>query len=111
MSHKYKIKLKFVDAEFGEFTKEEIIADEACGCDAYIYISLLYPQDGSLSVEVVSRDGRKNGDDLSDKELFKIWMMIGMMLAKSEKLDDARKFLARLPMTEFNILFKERNNA
>lgn len=74
MTHKYKTKYQ-LDADYGEFTKEEIKKEGAGGCDAFVFFSLIYPEDGSYSQTFFSSDGRNKGKDLDSNELWKVWSM------------------------------------
>lgn len=64
-------------------------------CDAILLASIIYPADGSLSVQFVSADGRTGKlEDLADNEWFKIWGMLASRLARSQTLDANKKELA-----------------
>jgi len=67
------------------------------GCDAVLFCSMIYPEDGSFSVYFIGVDGRKNGkqmeDSLEDNEWFKVWSMLANRLAKSETLEPRKKAL------------------
>ena len=94
--HLYKIKYSF-DKEVGEFKKEDIIAEGKGGCDAYIFASIIYPSDGSYSLNWTSVD--PSGENLSAMEEFKAWLMMGQRI--SEKLakegQEARSIIAGMP--------------
>ena len=64
------------------------------GTDALFWASIMYPEDGSLSVLFGSLDGR-NGKDLEDHEWFKVFMLLSGRLAKSKTLDAGRVALAK----------------
>jgi hypothetical protein len=63
-------------------------------CDAAILLSLVYPDDGSFSLLIVSMDGR-TGDHVSDAELFKCWTLVAKRLAESTTLHASKRELAR----------------
>lgn len=63
-------------------------------CDAVILLSLLYPEDGSFSLLIASKDGR-TGDEVSDAEIFKCWGMLAERLAESRTLSPNKRELAR----------------
>lgn len=67
-------------------TREEVPADMGA-CDAGVFLSMIYPEDGSFSMAVVSMDGR-TGEPVSDNELFKVWTLIAHRLAESSELPD-----------------------
>lgn len=91
--HRYPIRYT-VDRRPDGWTKEELDADDAGGCDAVIVHSLIYPPDGSRSEMLLSRDGR-TGEELSDIEVFKSWVMTAHALMDSESLDRQARDLAQ----------------
>jgi hypothetical protein len=98
--HKYKLSYKVTEvvAHPEGITAEQAheLAKTGFGtCDAVLIASILYPADGSYSVYFIPRDGR-TGKDLSDLEMFKVWIMLANRLANSQTLDDARKLLAHI---------------
>lgn len=98
--HKYKLSYKVVEVRGnGEgITAEQAkeVAKEGYGsCDAVLICSIIFPEDGSYSVQFLPYDGRTD-DMLSDKEMFKVWEMLAMRLAKSTTLDAGRLQLAQL---------------
>ncbi len=80
----YKVKYS-LEPEAGEFTAEEC-REAGGGCDAFMLVSMLYPDDGGFSQSVVSFDGRKDGDPLTDGELWQVWSVLAAGLARSESL-------------------------
>ena len=91
--HKYKLKYK-VEHECGEFTKQEILNENAGGADALIIFSLIYPEDGSFSQNFSTVDGR-TGMSLPDNEVYKVWVLLSHRLANSKTLAEGTKELAR----------------
>ena len=91
--HKYRLKY-LLESEHGAFSKEEL-GEEWGGTEALILFSLLYPSDGSFSVNSWSWDGRNESKELPDAELFKVWSLLTLRLAKSETLDEDRREFAR----------------
>lgn len=92
MSHKYKLLYK---PEGYSVEEAKAKAKEGFGsCDAMLFASLLYPEDGSFSCLFVSADGRKGiQEDLDDNEWFKVWSMLAHRLAKSETISPNKKEL------------------
>lgn len=96
MSHKYKLKYK-LDMEVGEFTRKEMYDafqedNEVGATDALMFASMLYPEDGSLSVQFMGFDGRSgNLKQLEDIELFKVWQMLCHQLSNSKTLDEGQR--------------------
>lgn len=90
--HDYRLSYSF-EADAGHFTKEQLKASGRGGTDAWLFASILYPADGSLSVQFASRDGRSESgkDDLDDTEWFKVWSMLTSRLAQSETLSAAKR--------------------
>ena len=105
MSHKYKLKYKF-DVDVGNYSKEEIKEADRGGADAIILTSILYPEDGSLSVYFQSFDGRNEGKDLEDKELFKVWALLANRLGRSETLTGKKQQLAQFVHDQISELIK-----
>lgn len=89
---RYRIRYK-TEIEVGSFTREEIYAKEAGGTDALLYASIICPEDGSYSIVWFSKDGR-TGEELTEKEIFKAWLMLAGRLAKSSELDFMRRRFA-----------------
>ena len=90
MSHLYKL-LYQVETK-PEGVKKEDVPKGYGACDALLLASLIYPEDGSLSLYFVGRDGR-TGEELQDHEWFKVWGLLAHRLAKSKTLDEGRKSL------------------
>ena len=89
-----------LDLEAGRFTKAD--ADRAKNqslCDACIFVSILYPEDGSYAALLRGKDARSGAlRDLSPKELWKFWLTVGAMLSKHAELDGARREVAAVPV-------------
>lgn len=78
-----------------EGVKKEDIPEGRGACDAMVFVSLLYPPDGSLSVAVKSLDGRVEGHtSMSSPELFKAWVMFGAALSRMPGLNQREQQLA-----------------
>ena len=96
MGHKYKLRYRW-EPEAGEFSKDDCTEGRG-GTDAAILFSLLYPEDGSFSMNFWTWDGRAAKDGripvLDDKELFKVWALLSQRLANSQTLDEGRKEFA-----------------
>lgn len=73
--HKYRIKYD-IKVDCGEFTRDEIKKEGVGGCDAFIFFSIIYPEDGSYSQTFYSSDGRNEGRALGSSELWKVWAMM-----------------------------------
>ncbi len=95
MSHKYRLLYRF-DPKPEGVTREEVAAAGAGGaCDAALVASIIYPEDGSLSVLFTGTDGR-TGDMISDVEMFKVWTLLANRLAASKTLGEGKRQLAQL---------------
>lgn len=79
--------------EIGEFSREDVLKSGKGATDAFVFMSLIYPEDGSFSMNFFSKDGRTQ-KLLDDKELFKAWSMLAKRLSESETLEPTRKSLA-----------------
>jgi len=96
MSHKYKMKYS-LKTERGEFDVEDVKASDMGGCDSILMISVIYPDNGSLSVQMYGEDGR-TGEMMNDHEMFKVFSMMAARLAQSPELDEGRKFIVESTM-------------
>lgn len=102
--HKYTLLYK-LDPRPEGYTKEELeelnakLPDDQkwSACDAGIFFSLLYPEDGSYSWLMLPVDGRPaakaKDHELSDDEVFKCWTMLAHRLANSKTLGEGKKML------------------
>lgn len=52
-------------------------------CDAVVIASVVYPPDGSLSMNFFGIDGR-DGHSVTDRELWKAWMMLTLNLVRKQ---------------------------
>jgi len=60
---------------------------------AMFMASILYPPNGALSVQFMSRDGRNAGKELEDNEWVKVWFLLGQRLSASKTLPEFKKLL------------------
>jgi hypothetical protein len=108
MSHHYHLLYRFHETRDGKvnitvephpegLTVEQVkarSAKEGVGAaDAVIVFSLLYPADGSFSMQFYSVDGRTH-DDLSDDAVFWVWAMTAFRLMRSPTLSEGKRALA-----------------
>jgi hypothetical protein len=98
--HVYKLKYDF-NADAGQYSKEEIKEAGKGGSDALLLVSVLYPENGSLSIYFESMDGRNEGKSLSDHEVFKIWLMLAGRLGRSTTLNDIQREYADFTMKHY----------
>ncbi len=98
-NHTYRLKYD-LQCETGEFTVDEC-KEFGGGTDALAVISLLFPKDGSCSMEIRSIDGRNPGTPLSAKELFSAWLLFAAMLAKNKELDQSRRAVCHSAVEHF----------
>lgn len=92
MSHRYKMQYKAVHLPEG-ITGEQARADAMEGlgsCDAMLLASIIYPEDGTLSILFIGYDGRTNAE-LEDIEWFKVWTMLTSRLANSKTLSAEKR--------------------
>lgn len=86
--HKYKIryKLSIEDRKEG-YTAEE--RDEEQGLtDGILVVSMVYPEDGSYSQRIIMAYNGERHDAMTEGELFKLWMTMGLGLADTTKIGD-----------------------
>lgn len=95
MNHKYKTKYK-LKPEYGKFTEEEIRKERIGGCDAFIFFSIIFPEDGSYSQTFYSFDGRNKGKELSSNDLWKVWAMMSKNLSDRTDLSEWKRELAEM---------------
>lgn len=93
----FKLRYEF-DAQAGDFVKAD--ANGAGLTDAVVFLSLVYPPDGSFSLAVISQDGR-TGEPVDPHELFKAWLMVGDQLARNADLDEGRRAFAQMTFDMF----------
>lgn len=77
----------------GGLSKEEAKEQSKDGfgaCDAMLAASIIYPEDGSLSMLFISLDGR-TGEPLEDIEWFKVLTLLAARLAKSKTIGEGRR--------------------
>lgn len=98
--HKYKLKYDLPHVP-GEFSPDEIKKEGMSGTDALIVFSLLYPEDGSFSALTMSVDGRNDGKELDDNELFKVWALQAKNLSESKTLSNPKKRFAEIVFEMF----------
>src|SRR3989304_2170413 len=78
--HLYRL-IYSVKVQDPRLTKDEVPPGYGA-TDALLGVSVLYPEDGSLSVLFFSLDGRTGGG-LEDKEWFKIWALLTKRLPRA----------------------------
>lgn len=84
--HYYKIKYN-VDHEYGSFHKND--RGDFGLCDALLYVSILFPEDGSYSQQIFSVDGRNEGKPLDVEDMFRVWSLMAATLI--ETLDENKQ--------------------
>src|SRR3989304_1572937 len=80
--HLYRL-IYSVKVQDPRLTKDEVPPGYGA-TDALLGVSVLYPEDGSLSVLFFSLDGRTGGV-LEDKEWFKIWALLTKRLPRRRR--------------------------
>lgn len=79
--HKYRLTYS-IDAHPEGIAREDLPKGKGA-CDAVLLMSIIYPPDGSLSVLVVTKDGREDRE-MTDQELFKFWTLLTSRVARGE---------------------------
>jgi len=82
-NHNYRVTYKIVHEHNG--IRGNKVPKGWGATDALFAASILYPEDGSLSIYFLSKDGR-TGKELSDNEWFKVWAMLTNRLLESKTL-------------------------
>lgn len=104
-NHNYKIKYT-LEHEYGNFKADDLIKEGKGGCDAYIFTSILYHDDGSYSVKYFSRcDGNES---LSPEEEFKAWVLMGSRIEErlEEVGEEGKAIIAGTPLDMMRALMK-----
>jgi len=92
--HRYKLLYRLEEHPEGVLKKD--IPEGMSACDATLFCSLIYPEDGSFSLYLIGADGRRtDGEDLDDNEWFKVWTLLATRLSESRTLSESKKKLAR----------------
>ncbi len=86
----YKIRLPMGPPEYGKFEKSDFDLEKHCGCDAFLYASVLLSEDGSLSIKFAGMDGSTQ-QPIDDNLRFIIWSALTYELCKSDTLGEGRK--------------------
>jgi hypothetical protein len=99
--HHYKLKYS-IDTEVGAFTREELDRINSVpgadfgGADALLFASILFPEDGSLSVQFMGYDGRRaEGGPLDGADLFRVWAMLTLEVSQAADLPEPQREFAR----------------
>jgi len=106
--HRYKLLYKLEEHPEG-VSKADVPAGMGA-CDAVLFCSLIYPEDGSFSLYLIGKDGRRtDGEDLDDNEWFKVWSMMAKRLGESKTLSEGKKLFAAKTFEAFRaVLLAER---
>lgn len=91
--HKYTLKYT---VEPGEWTKEELVAAGAGGCNALLMVSInrgLQPHEGAKNFNLVSLDGYSK-EDLQDTEIFQVFSVLADCLSQSKQLEPWQSLMA-----------------
>ena len=88
--HNYKIRYDIdIENKPEGYSKEE--ADDKGLTDGLLVISVLFPDDGGYSQQVVAACNGKENRPFTQDEVFKIWMMLGLSLHDTGQLTGWRK--------------------
>lgn len=107
----YKYSLRYIFSV--EYKKEGFTKKDANGkhglCDSIINISILQPPDGSYSQAVFSYGG-KDGNSLTQEEIFKAWIMLGISLHDEGKLKGWRKEFVEIQTAGLRDIFSHKDD-
>lgn len=104
--YKYKIRYTF-KADSGQFTVNDI-TDEGLA-DDLLLVSILTPPDGSYSQAIVSHKGNENRS-LTQKEIFKAWLMMGVSLHDQGELEGWQKQFAEMHTSMIRNIFSHKDD-
>lgn len=106
MTDKYALRYTFLlDARSEGYTKEDIENDDQGLCDAFLAVSVLRSENGIYSQAIFGYDGDTKSD-LSDNDVFKVWVMMGAMLYDNNLLKGWKKKLVSIVATFIKSRFK-----
>lgn len=106
--HRYALKYTWLpETKKGGYTREEL--EDKGGADALIGISIILPPDGSYSQAVFSIDGKENRD-LTQKEIFKAWLMLGLSLHDRGELKGWQKDFVKMHSEMIRAMFNHSSN-
>jgi hypothetical protein len=96
MSYKYALRYS-PNIEHREEGYEKSDCSDKCGLtDCLLGISMILPDDGSYSQQIVISEHGKEKRGLNQSEIFRIWATLGLSLHDSGKLDGWEKELVKL---------------
>lgn len=104
--HKYAIKYELNAGNRKEgYDKDDAENGKYGLCDAFIFISIIKSEDGSYSLGMSSADGKEKRA-LTQEEIFKVWLMMGVSLHDEGKLLDWKKSFVELHAETIRMLMK-----
>lgn len=86
MSDEARYRLTWSAEVHPEGLTPERVPDGRGACDAMLFASIIYPPDGSMSVQMLGVDGRRSDRELQDGEWFKVWSQLAKTLSESKEL-------------------------
>lgn len=104
--NKYAIKYELnADSKKEGYDKEEAENGKYGLCDAFIFISIIQPEDGRYSIGLYSADGKEKRD-LTHEEIFKAWLMLGISLYDNKELKGWRHEFVKFHAETIRMLMK-----
>lgn len=108
MSHTYALRYSW-NMETREQGYQQEDANDYGLCDAMLGISIIYFEDGSYSQAVFSCDG-KEGRPLTQDEIFKAWLTLGLSLHDQGELEGWKKVFVSLHSEFLRDIFKHKKD-
>ena len=106
MSYKYALKYKVETENRPEgYLKEDAGSDGLT--DAFLGISILMPDDGSYSQAITIRENAKKNRLMTQEDIFKVWMMLGMSLSDKNELKGWKKLFVQAHTKSVREFFKK----
>jgi len=96
MSYKYALRYKPCIEFRDEGYQIEDAGEDYGLTDCFLGISILLPPDGSYSQAVVVKDNGKEKRPMTQKEIFKAWMLLGMSLHGQGELKGWQKEFVKI---------------
>ena len=96
MRHIYRVRYT-LSHEVGSFSDNQA-GEEQGLTDAFVFLSILYPEDGSYSILPITVDGRHGEKALDPIQEYKAWLLWGHAISEKLPDNDVRKEVAAMPM-------------
>lgn len=91
--HNYKVKWNVTHGDYSKKYAKEQSEIEDCGfCDAFAFVSIVYPEDGSASFLPMGMS--QDGTAMEGPEWFKVWCILAHQLSEDMEIGPERMKIA-----------------